>query len=91
MKTANHYAFIQLMNDCKEVVEVHRVSGEGCYHLKIGGLNFFRQVAKSKYFNYKNTTHKPSLVDHYPHVVHHFFHLKLVVKLLYLLRPTSNG
>ena len=35
MKTANHDAFIQLMNDCKEVVEVHRVSGEGCYHIKV--------------------------------------------------------
>ena len=35
MKTTNHDAFIRLMNDCKEVVEVHRVSGEGCYHIKI--------------------------------------------------------
>ena len=35
MKTANHDSFIQLMNDRNEVVEVHRVSGEGCYHLKI--------------------------------------------------------
>jgi Lrp/AsnC family transcriptional regulator, leucine-responsive regulatory protein len=35
MKTANHDSFIRLMNDRNEVVEVHRVSGEGCYHLKI--------------------------------------------------------
>ncbi|PIC69206.1 transcriptional regulator [Sporosarcina sp. P16b] len=35
MKTANHDAFIRFMNDCKEVVEVHRVSGEGCYHIKV--------------------------------------------------------
>jgi len=35
MKTANHDSFIRLMNDCKEAVEVHRVSGEGCYHIKI--------------------------------------------------------
>ena len=35
MKTANHDSFIQLMNDRNEVVEIHRVSGEGCYHLKI--------------------------------------------------------
>ncbi|MCU6711528.1 Lrp/AsnC family transcriptional regulator [Paenibacillus sp. J5C_2022] len=35
MKTANHGSFIRLMNDRNEVLEVHRVSGEGCYHLKI--------------------------------------------------------
>ena len=35
MKTANHDAFIRFMNDQKEVIEAHRVSGEGCYHLKI--------------------------------------------------------
>ena len=35
MKTANHDSFIRLINDRDEVVEVHRVSGEGCYHLKI--------------------------------------------------------
>ncbi|AOZ90940.1 Lrp/AsnC family transcriptional regulator [Paenibacillus crassostreae] len=35
MKTTNHDSFIRLMNDRNEVVEVHRVSGEGCYHLKI--------------------------------------------------------
>ena len=35
MKTANHDSFKQLMNDRKEAVEVHRVSGEGCYHIKV--------------------------------------------------------
>jgi Lrp/AsnC family transcriptional regulator, leucine-responsive regulatory protein len=35
MKTPNHVSFIRFMNDRNEVVEVHRVSGEGCYHLKI--------------------------------------------------------
>lgn len=35
MKTANHDAFIRFINDTKEVVEAHRVSGNGCYHIKI--------------------------------------------------------
>ena len=35
MKTANHDSFIRFINDRNEVVEAHRVSGEGCYHLKI--------------------------------------------------------
>lgn len=35
MKTANHDSFIRLINERKEVVEAHRISGEGCYHLKI--------------------------------------------------------
>lgn len=35
MKTVNHDVFIKFTNDCKEVVEVHRVSGEGCYHIKV--------------------------------------------------------
>ncbi|AXF57668.1 Lrp/AsnC family transcriptional regulator [Salicibibacter kimchii] len=35
MKTANHDAFIRFMKDRKEVVEAHRVSGEGCFHLKV--------------------------------------------------------
>src|SRR4051812_10289926 len=35
MKTANHDAFIRFIKDCNEVVEAHRVSGEGCYLLKI--------------------------------------------------------
>lgn len=35
MKTANHDSFIRFINGQKEAVEAHRVSGEGCYHLKI--------------------------------------------------------
>ena len=35
MKTARHDSFIHYVNDRNEVVEAHRVSGEGCYHLKI--------------------------------------------------------
>jgi Lrp/AsnC family transcriptional regulator, leucine-responsive regulatory protein len=35
MKTANHDSFIRFLNDRNEVIEAHRVSGEGCYHLKI--------------------------------------------------------
>jgi len=35
MKTANHDSFIRYLNDRNEVVEAHRVSGEGCYHLKL--------------------------------------------------------
>src|SRR3954471_19725617 len=33
MKTANHDSFIRFINNCNEVVEAHRISGEGCYHL----------------------------------------------------------
>jgi Lrp/AsnC family transcriptional regulator, leucine-responsive regulatory protein len=35
MKTANHDSFIRFINERNEVVEAHRISGEGCYHLKI--------------------------------------------------------
>ncbi len=35
MKTADHDSFIRFIRDQNEVVEAHRVSGEGCYHLKI--------------------------------------------------------
>ncbi|MGD6940672.1 Lrp/AsnC family transcriptional regulator [Cytobacillus gottheilii] len=35
MKTANHDAFIRFVTEKNQVHEVHRVSGEGCYHLKI--------------------------------------------------------
>ncbi|WOV83092.1 Lrp/AsnC family transcriptional regulator [Sporosarcina jeotgali] len=35
MKTANHDSFIRFINNQNEVVEAHRVSGEGCYHLKV--------------------------------------------------------
>lgn len=35
MKTANHDPFLSCIKEQKEVVEAHRVSGEGCYHLKV--------------------------------------------------------
>ncbi|GAA1373137.1 Lrp/AsnC family transcriptional regulator [Peribacillus frigoritolerans] len=35
METADHDSFIRFINDRNEIVEAHRVSGEGCYHLKI--------------------------------------------------------
>jgi len=35
MKTANHDPFLHWLKERKEVVEAHRVSGEGCYHLKV--------------------------------------------------------
>ncbi|TCJ01852.1 Lrp/AsnC family transcriptional regulator [Cytobacillus praedii] len=35
MKTANHDSFIRFVQERNEVLEVHRVSGEGCYHIKI--------------------------------------------------------
>ena len=44
MKTANHDAFIRFINGQIEVVEAHRVSGEGCYHIKI----------KVKLFRFRN-------------------------------------
>ena len=35
METANHGKLIDFLIGRQEVVEAHRVSGEGCYHLKI--------------------------------------------------------
>lgn len=35
MKTTNHDSFIRCLNEQTEVVDAHRVSGEGCYHLTI--------------------------------------------------------
>ena len=34
MKTANHSAFQQFLAERDEIIEVHRISGEGCYWLK---------------------------------------------------------
>lgn len=34
MKSTNHESFIKFVNASDEVTEAHRVSGEGCYHLK---------------------------------------------------------
>lgn len=35
MKTTKHDVFIHFVNEQTDVVEAHRVSGEGCYHLTI--------------------------------------------------------
>jgi len=35
MKTANHDPFLHFIKERKEIVEAHRVSGEGCYHMKV--------------------------------------------------------
>ena len=35
MKTSNHDPFLRFIQQRKEVVEAHRVSGEGCYHMKV--------------------------------------------------------
>lgn len=35
METANHDSFIRFIHERGEVVEAHRISGKGCYHLKI--------------------------------------------------------
>ena len=35
MKTANHDPFLHYIKKRKEIVEAHRVSGEGCYHMKV--------------------------------------------------------
>lgn len=55
MKTANHDSFIRFITDRNEVVEAHRISGEGCYHLTIkvssqDQLNLFL----NKILNYGN-------------------------------------
>ncbi|GAA5416864.1 HTH-type transcriptional regulator LrpC [Paraliobacillus ryukyuensis] len=35
MNSANHQPFIRFINERKEIIEVHRISGKGCYHLMI--------------------------------------------------------
>ncbi|MEC6748682.1 Lrp/AsnC family transcriptional regulator [Marinilactibacillus sp. XAAS-LB27] len=35
LKTSCHKSFIQYINTRSEIVEVNRISGEGCYHLKV--------------------------------------------------------
>ncbi|WP_066319215.1 Lrp/AsnC family transcriptional regulator [Bacillus sp. FJAT-29814] len=35
MKSTNHDAFIRFIQNQNEVVEAHRISGGGCFHLKI--------------------------------------------------------
>lgn len=35
MKTTDHHSFVNFTANQKEIVEVHRISGDGCYHLKV--------------------------------------------------------
>ncbi|WP_416829234.1 Lrp/AsnC family transcriptional regulator [Ectobacillus polymachus] len=35
MKTTNHSSFASFINERKEISEAHRISGEGCYLLKV--------------------------------------------------------
>ncbi|OAA93240.1 Lrp/AsnC family transcriptional regulator [Clostridium coskatii] len=35
MKTSNHPAFIQFVKNNKFIIECHRISGDGCYLLKV--------------------------------------------------------
>ncbi|UJF25526.1 Lrp/AsnC family transcriptional regulator [Planococcus sp. 107-1] len=56
METVGHGKFIDFLNERQEVVEAHRVSGEGCYHLTIKvrsqeQLNLFLNATLS-YGNY---------------------------------------
>lgn len=56
METVGHGKFIDFLNERQEVIEAHRVSGEGCYHLTIKvrsqeQLNLFLNATLS-YGNY---------------------------------------
>lgn len=64
MKTTNHESFIRFINEQKEVVEAHRISGEGCYHLKIK-VNSQEQlnVFLNKILGYGNYTMYLSIQD----------------------------
>ena len=44
MKTTDHDRFKQFISSQKEVIEAHRISGGGCYHLKV-------KVAQQQSFN----------------------------------------
>lgn len=35
MNSANHKSFIRFIDEQDEVIEAHRISGEGCYHLTL--------------------------------------------------------
>lgn len=35
MNSANHKSFIRFIEEQDEVIEAHRISGEGCYHLTL--------------------------------------------------------
>lgn len=34
MKTTQHDPFIDFVSTCDDIIEAHRISGDGCYHLK---------------------------------------------------------
>ncbi|MDN7243876.1 Lrp/AsnC family transcriptional regulator [Planococcus shenhongbingii] len=73
MKTANHEQFIDFLNGRQEVIEAHRVSGEGCYHLKIKvasqeQLNLFLNAILdygnyALYLSIKEIKQRSSLID----------------------------
>ncbi|MBT2686868.1 Lrp/AsnC family transcriptional regulator [Bacillus sp. ISL-47] len=77
MKTANHDSFIGFIKDRNEVVEAHRVSGEGCYHLKIKvksqeELNLFPNNLL-EYGNYSLNLSIQEIKQHHPltATIHH--------------------
>lgn len=73
MKTASHGKFSDFLNDRQEVVEAHRVSGEGCYHLKIKvasqeQLNLFLNATLdygnyALYLSIQEVKHRISLIN----------------------------
>lgn len=70
MESPNHGAFVRFMENRNEIVEAHRISGEGCYHLKIkvesqDQLNLFlNQVLK--YGNYRLNLSIQEIVKRHP-------------------------
>ncbi|MCM3537932.1 Lrp/AsnC family transcriptional regulator [Priestia endophytica] len=70
MKTTNHHSFIHFINERNEIVEAHRISGEGCYHLKIRvnsqeQLNLFLNTLL-KYGNYSLNLSIQEIKHHNP-------------------------
>ncbi|MBZ5201747.1 Lrp/AsnC family transcriptional regulator [Planomicrobium chinense] len=73
MKTTNHEQFINFLDERQEVIEAHRVSGEGCYHLKIKvasqeQLNLFLNAILdygnyTLYLSIKEIKQRRSLID----------------------------
>lgn len=48
MKTTNHFGFVKFVSDSREVLEAHRISGEGCYMLKVKAKS---QVALNEFLD----------------------------------------
>lgn len=70
MKTANHDSFLRFIKERKEVVEAHRVSGEGCYHMKVKvnsqeQLNLFLDIILD-YGNYSVHLSIQEVKQHHP-------------------------